>query len=189
MICELYGLPASGKTHYIRELAVRGYVVPRVKNVWVMVRYAFYFWVSHPRCVWRLWKIVWRHSRDMRMVYTKLTNGLGHRLARYYIPVSGKRIIDEGVVHNIFALSDDVLSEEEIKGVLEVLPSVDEYMRVCASREVRLERAEARGRMFSRTRSSYEDTELLSVTEQNEELVHKLLPEYVTVVVNERNTS
>ena len=181
MVTEIYGLPGSGKTYYaVKELIEKeGYEYPMVSSVGNLFLYTFLFWVRHPIFTARLFIHILKHGHGISDIYTKCVNGLGHRLARYYLPIQGrKRVVDEGMVHNILSLSDVALTEKEVVTLLQNMPVLaDTYVRVVAPHEERKKRTDKRGYQFSRTQDKVRTKMLTEAMVHNETLVHKLLME------------
>ncbi len=177
MTIEFFGLPAVGKTTCVDLICKKkGYERPRLHTKFSIIRYALLFWLQYPIFCLRLLFFVVAHSKDS--LYTKLIHGLGVRLARYMAPVSGTRIVDEGLIQNIMNLSDKQVSEKELENLFDAMPKiVDKYIHIVISEDLQKEYAKKRGRVFARTKSEEEDVKLLEVSAKNEEFLSKLLAE------------
>jgi len=175
MIIELFGLPAAGKTTCANSLMHKnGYVRPEFSSSLSIFWHALLFWTHYPIHSIRLFILILRYSR-VRDMYTKFVHGLGVRLARYMVPVSGIRVIDEGIIQNILTLSDKKLSREELLKLLDIPIISDTYLHIIISSDLQSQYAKKRGRMFSRTNSNEEDIELLAVVLEHEKVIAEIL--------------
>tara|TARA_B100000508_G_scaffold53235_1_gene41248 strand:- start:25438 stop:26016 length:579 start_codon:yes stop_codon:yes gene_type:complete len=177
MTIELFGLPAVGKTTCADMLCEKSeYKRPELETKLAVIWYALLFWFRYPVFCVKLLFFTIKHSKHS--LYTKCVHGLGVRLARYMVPVSGMRVVDEGLIQNIMNLSDEQVSEKEIKMLFAAMPKiVDKYIHIVVPNNVQEMYAKKRGRVFARTRSKEEDSLLLEISSVHEEVLSKLLAE------------
>lgn len=180
MIIELYGLPASGKSRLARQIEKAGkYTSVRITSRLSLAWYTLNFWLRHPSFSAKLLILIFRHSAGWSDFYTKFMNGLGHRFARYYVPVSTPhRIIDEGIVHNIATLSNDILPKREIEKLLKSMPKLaDEYIYVHVHDVLRNERIQKRGYELSRAYNEKDKKLWGDAVRENMSYIKEYLPQ------------
>lgn len=175
---ELYGLPASGKSYQANALSIEGVSTrPRFGSRVHMLRYAVIFWLRHPLFTISLFLVILRYSSGLKEMAIKCLNGLGYRLAYYYCPVNDEvKVIHEGMLHNIYGLANQELTEPEIKKLLRRMPQLsDTLLCLEVSQQLRMERARSRGRLVSRTKDAAEGAELDKVISSNFALTNTLI--------------
>ena len=128
-IIELFGLPASGKSTYARELEAGGYERIKVRTRWELIKYNFIFFFHYPnKFIVGLGYLI-RYAGQSRWWYYKLMNLFFQHNAKFIKAQKFARaVIDQGHFQNLLSLFDQEQPASKLKKYASNFPLPNELI-------------------------------------------------------------
>ena len=128
-IIELFGLPASGKSTYAKELEAKGYKRIKIRTRWDLIRYNWRFFCLWPNKFFASFYYLVRYAGQSRWWYYKLMNLFFQHNAKWAAATTYPRaVLDQGHFQNILSLFDHQVSSNLIKKYTKTFPIPSELI-------------------------------------------------------------
>lgn len=147
MIIELVGLPASGKSTFVRDfLQEKGFTRVLIKTKKELLYLNFIFILKHPFfSLYTIW-LIFIHSTSIALFYYKFMNTFLHHNARHEKAKKIKKaVIDEGFTQNVLSIFDTQVPQRQIEKYLKYAPRTDKVFVFEARTKTIQKRARERG--------------------------------------------
>ncbi|MDD5589705.1 MAG: AAA family ATPase [Candidatus Portnoybacteria bacterium] len=146
MIIELFGLPASGKTHLAHKFSERGFELVKINSRLELIGRSFLFLICNSWRSLRLFFFFLTNADNLSRFYVKFLNGFLQAGAKFQKAGKfEKAVLDQGFFQNMLTLFEKEKTPEQLLQFVKILPRPNFLLIVEAPEEERLSRIGRRG--------------------------------------------